>query len=129
MAQTDEATGHRGFIDWLPEGMVSLLKATIPTGLSSGSEFFPDSRQEIPFKPSAQFSDLRPPVLKQGWPQEGPELVTKGNKKFAGTAEIREVERRQAKDRRTFIYLPQREIEAVLGVVRDTGFEPVTSCV
>ena len=105
------------------------MNLATPTGLSSGSEFFPDSQQEIPFTPFAQFSDLRPPVLKQGWPQDRPEMVTKGNKKFAGTAEIREVEKRQAKDRRTFIYLPQREIEAVLGVVRDTGFEPVTSCV
>ena len=75
------------------------------------------------------FSDFRQPELKQGWAQERPELVTEGNKKFAGTAEIREVERRRAKDRRAFIYLPQREIEAVLRVVRDTGFEPVTSCV
>jgi hypothetical protein len=52
-------------------------------------------------------SYLRQPVPKQGWPQEHPELVTKGNKKFAGTAEIREVERRKAKGRRAFIYLPQ----------------------
>ena len=74
-------------------------------------------------------SYLRQPVPKQGWPQEHPELVTKGNKKFAVTAEIREVERRQAKGRIAFIYLPQRGIEAVLGVVRDTGFEPVTFCV
>jgi hypothetical protein len=68
-------------------------------------------------------SYLRQPVPKQGWPQEHPELVTKGNKKFAGTAEIREVERRQAKDRRAFIHLLQRGIEAIWRVVRDTGFE------
>ena len=74
-------------------------------------------------------SYLRQPVPKQGWPQEHPELVTKGNKKFAGTAGIREVEGSRAKDRRAFIYLPQRGIEAVLGVVRDTGFEPVTPTV
>ena len=108
---------------------MSLLKVATLTGLSSGSEFFPDSQQGIPFEPSAQFSDLRPPVLKQGWPLERPDMVTKGNKNFAGSAEIREVERRQLKDRRAFIYLPQREIKAVLGMVRDTGFEPVTSCV
>jgi hypothetical protein len=39
------------------------------------------------------FSDLRQPVLKQGWPQERPGLVTKGNKKFAESAEIRKVEK------------------------------------
>ena len=87
--------------------MVSLLKVAPLTGLSSGSEFFPDSQLGILFEPSAQFSDLRQPVLNQGWPQERPDLVTKGNKKFAGTAGIREVERRKAKGRRAFIYLPQ----------------------
>ena len=50
-------------------------------------------------------------------------MVTKGNRMFAETAGIREVEGSRAKDRRAFIYLPQRGIEAVLGVVRDTGFE------
>ena len=60
---------------------------------------------------------------------EPPRMVTKGNKIFAETARIREVEGSRAKDRRAFIYLPQRGIEAVLGVVRDTGFEPVTPTV
>jgi len=60
---------------------------------------------------------------------EPPRMVTKGNKIFAETARIRDVEGSRAKDRRAFIYLPQRGIEAVFGVVRDTGFEPVTSCV
>jgi hypothetical protein len=60
---------------------------------------------------------------------EPPRMVTKGNKMFAGTAGIRGVKRRQAKDRRAFIYFLQREIEAVLGMVRDTGFEPVTPTV
>ena len=60
---------------------------------------------------------------------EPPRMVTKGDKIFAETAGIREVERIRAKDRRTFIYKPQRGIEAVLGVVRDTGFEPVTPTV
>ena len=46
---------------------------------------------------------------------EPPRMVTKGNKMFAETAEIREVEGSRAKDRRAFIYLPQRGIEAVLG--------------
>ena len=75
------------------------------------------------------FSDFRQPVPKQGWAQERPELVTKGNKTFAETAGIREVEESRAKDRRAFIYLPQRGIEAVWRVVRDTGFEPVTPTV
>ena len=60
---------------------------------------------------------------------EPPRMVTKGNKIFAETAGIREVEESRAKDRRAFIYLLQRGIEAVWRVVRDTGFEPVTSCV
>ena len=105
------------------------MKIATLTRLSSDSEFFPDSQQGILFYPSAQFSNLHPPVLKQGWPLERPDMATKGNKKFAGSAEIREIERRQLKDRRAFIYLPHRKIEAILGVVRDTGFEPVTSCV
>jgi hypothetical protein len=33
--------------------------------------------------PKGMFSDFRQPVLKQDWAQERPELVTKGNKKFA----------------------------------------------
>ena len=119
----------RASIYGLRDGSLSLLKIATLTRLNSGSEFFPDSQQGILFYPSAQFSDLRQPVLKQGWPLGRPDMVTKGNKIFAGSAEIREIERRQLKDRRAFIYLPQREIEAVLGVVRDTGFEPVTSCV
>ena len=60
---------------------------------------------------------------------EPPRMVTKGNKMFAETAGIREVEGSRAKDRRAFTYVPQRGIEAVLGVVRDTGFEPVTPTV
>jgi len=60
---------------------------------------------------------------------EPPRMVTKGNKMFAGTARIREAEGSRAMDRRAFIYLPQRGIEAVFGVVRDTGFEPVTPTV
>jgi len=57
------------------------------------------------------------------------EMVTKGNKKFAGSAGIRESGRRWAIACRAFIYGPKRVIEANLEVVRDTGFEPVTSCV
>ena len=60
---------------------------------------------------------------------EPPRMVTKGNKIFAETAGIREVEESRAKDRRALIYLPQRGIEAVWRVVRDTGFEPVTPTV
>ena len=56
-------------------------------------------------------------------------MVTKGNKIFAGSAGIRESERRREIARRAFIYGPQRVTEANLEVVRDTGFEPVTSCV
>ena len=56
-------------------------------------------------------------------------MVTKGNRKLAGSAGIRESERRRAIARRAFIYGPQRVNEANLEVVRDTGFEPVTSCV
>gem|GEM_PF-4075481 len=56
-------------------------------------------------------------------------MVTKGNKKFAGPAGIRESSRRWAIARRAFIYKAQRVNEADFEVVRDTGFEPVTSCV
>ena len=56
-------------------------------------------------------------------------MVTKGNKKFAGSAGIRESERRREIARRAFIYEPQRVTEANLEVVRDTGFEPVTPTV
>ena len=56
-------------------------------------------------------------------------MVTKGNKKFAGSAGIRESERRRATARRASIYKPQRVKEANLKVVRDTGFEPVTPTV
>jgi len=48
-------------------------------------------------------------------------MVTKGNKKFAGSAGIREGERRRPTARRAFIYEPQRVTEANLEVVRDTG--------
>ena len=56
-------------------------------------------------------------------------MVTKGNKKFAGSAGIRESVKVGAIARRAFIYGPKRVIEANFEVVRDTGFEPVTSCV
>ena len=56
-------------------------------------------------------------------------MVTKGNKKFAGSAGIRESERRRAIARRALFYGPQRVMEANLEVVRDTGFEPVTPTV
>jgi len=57
------------------------------------------------------------------------EMVTKGNKKFAGSAGIRESRRRWAIAHRAFIYKPQRVTEADFEVVRDTGFEPVTPTV
>ena len=79
--------------------------------------------------PKSKFSALGLPETKHDRFGRPPGMVTKGNKFFAETAGIREVEESRAKDRRAFIYLPQRGIEAVLGVVRDTGFEPVTSCV
>ena len=56
-------------------------------------------------------------------------MVTKGNKKFAGSAGIRESVKVGAIAHRASIYKPQRVNEADLEVVRDTGFEPVTSCV
>ena len=56
-------------------------------------------------------------------------MVTKGNKKFAGSAEIREEAPRKENTRRAFIYQPERVIEADFEVVRDTGFEPVTPTV
>jgi hypothetical protein len=40
------------------------------------------------------------------------EMVTKGNKKFAGSAEIRESERKRDIARRALIYAPQRVNEA-----------------
>ena len=67
--------------------------------------------------------------MRQGWPLEPPGMVTKGNKKFAGSAEIRESESRWAAARRASIYRPQRVMEAIFEVVRDTGFEPVTPTV
>ena len=80
--------------------------------------------------PKSKFSALRLPETKHDrFGRAPPRMVTKGNKIFAETAGIREVEGSRAKNHRAFIYLPQRGIEAVLGVVRDTGFEPVTSCV
>ena len=56
-------------------------------------------------------------------------MVTKGNKKFAGSAGIRESVKVEAIARRASIYGPQRVIEADFEVVRDTGFEPVTPTV
>ena len=56
-------------------------------------------------------------------------MVTKGNKKFAGSAGIRESGRRWVIARKASIYQPQRVTEADLEVVRDTGFEPVTPTV
>ncbi len=56
-------------------------------------------------------------------------MVTKGNKKFAGSAGIRESERKRAIARIAFIYGPERVTEANFEVVRDTGFEPVTPTV
>jgi len=56
-------------------------------------------------------------------------MVTKGNKKFAGSAGIRESAKVGAIARRASIYGPQRVMEAIFEVVRDTGFEPVTPTV
>ena len=74
-------------------------------------------------------SDLQPPSVGRGWAVESSGMVTKDNKKFAGSAGIRESTRRWSITRRSFVYEPQRVIEATLEVVRDTGFEPATSCV
>lgn len=67
--------------------------------------------------------------MRQGWPLEPSGKVTKGNKKFAGSAEIREDTKGEAVARRASIYRPKRVIEANFEVVRDAGFEPATSCV
>ncbi len=56
-------------------------------------------------------------------------MVTKGNKNYAGSAEIREEEPRREIARRAFIYQSERVIAADFEVVRDTGFEPVTPTV
>jgi hypothetical protein len=68
-------------------------------------------------------------VLKQDWLVDPSGMVTKGNKKFAGSAEIRKEAPRRAIARRAFIYQPERVIRADFEVVRDTGFEPVTPTV
>ena len=68
-------------------------------------------------------------VLKQDWLVDPSGMVTKGNKKYAASAEIREEEPRRAIARGVCIYQPERVIGADFEVVRDTGFEPVTSCV
>ena len=52
-------------------------------------------------------------------------MVTKGNKNFAGSAEIREDGAGIAIARRAFIYKPERVIGTDFEVVRDTGFEHV----
>jgi hypothetical protein len=56
-------------------------------------------------------------------------MVTKGNKNFAGSTEIREDGAGIAIARRAFIYQPERVIGTDFEVVRDTGFEPVTPTV
>ena len=55
-----------------------------------------------------------------------PRMVKKGNKKFAGSAEIRESVKLRAIALRATIYWPEKVTEANFEVVRDTGFEPVT---
>ena len=55
--------------------------------------------------------------------------VTKGNKKFAGSAGIRESVKVWAIARRASLEQPQRVTETDLEMVRDTGFEPVTPTV
>ncbi len=52
-------------------------------------------------------------------------MVTKGNKNFAESAEIREDGAGIAITHRSFIYQPERVIWADFEVVRDTGFEHV----
>ncbi len=68
-------------------------------------------------------------VSKRSGAQKPSGMVTKGNKMFAGSAGIRESERRGDVARRASIYGHQRVNEANLEVVRDTGFEPVTPTV
>ena len=59
----------------------------------------------------------------------GRKKVTKGNKVLASGALSGAHELIEMIARRASIYEPQRVMEANLEVVRDTGFEPVTSCV
>jgi hypothetical protein len=56
-------------------------------------------------------------------------MATKGNKVFASRALSGALEESGQIALRATVYKPERVILADRGLVRDTGFEPVTSCV
>jgi len=108
----------------------AIFRSPQKNGPRNGAKIFPQKRC---FE-AAQGAQWRPKRL---WAERqlatggitGWKKVTKGNKVLASGALSGALEGIGPIARRASIYQPERVIGADFEVVRDTGFEPVTSCV